>query len=54
MPYKCPLCKTVLKKNRYLKVLGAWEDKAKAEGDIRRRLKDADVFSQANPNANAR
>jgi len=40
--YKCPLCNSVLSEDRYLKVLGAWQEKAKVEKEFKNRLKEVE------------
>ena len=45
--YKCPLCGSTISEEKYLKVLGAWQEKAKVEKEYKDKLKDAEKERQA-------
>src|SRR4030042_3148581 len=40
--YKCPLCSSVLSEDRYLKVVGAWQEKEKIQKEIKDKLREAE------------
>jgi len=40
--YKCPLCASNLSEDRYLKVVGAWEEKEKVQKEIKDKLREAE------------
>jgi len=44
--HKCPLCGSTLTEMKYYKIVGVWDAKAKAEGEIRQKLKDAEKQKQ--------
>jgi len=44
--HKCPLCGSTLTEMKYYKIVGVWDSKAKAEGEIRQKLKDAEKQKQ--------
>jgi len=41
--YRCPLCKSILSRDRYLQIIGVWEERSKLENSLKsqiRKLKD--------------
>ena len=44
--YNCPLCGSTLTEMKYYKIVGVWDAKAKVEGEIRQKLKDAEKQKQ--------
>lgn len=44
--HSCPLCGSLLTEIKYYKIVGVWDAKAKAEGEIRKKLKDAENEKQ--------
>src|SRR5258706_15087581 len=40
--FTCPLCDSILTENKYLKIVGVWEEQAKAKKAIEEKLKDAE------------
>ena len=40
--HKCPLCGSMLSEDRYLKVVGAWQEKEKVQKEIKDKLREAE------------
>lgn len=41
--YQCPLCGSLLTETRYFEIVGVWDEKAKAEKEIRKKLQEAEL-----------
>jgi len=40
--YNCPLCNSILTENKYLTIIGVWDDKVKIERELKEKLRNAE------------
>lgn len=40
--FNCPLCNSILTENRYLTIIGVWDDKVKIEKELKEKLRNAE------------